>query len=141
MATSRRKQSRRRREQACRAARIGALLLDLHHGLRKVEQCRRALKQLGFSPQRWQEIVNDVSPELRFAVRPRLLDEIVNYLESAAEPVRRDVLVRELAEQGAGLLLRVRHSVAAHLRNRSLALFPDDKIGLPEWKNDVRGSG
>jgi hypothetical protein len=141
MATGRRKQSRRRREQAGRAERIGDLLLDLHQGLRKIEECRRELKDLGFSRERWQEIVNDVDPELRFAMRPKLLDEIVKYLESAAEPVRRDVLVRELAAQGGGLVLRVRQSVAAHLRGKSLALFPGDRIGLPEWKSNIQSSG
>jgi hypothetical protein len=141
MATGRRKQSRRRREQGCRAARIGDLLLDLHQGLRKIEECRRELKDLGFSHERWQEIVNDVDPELRFGLRPKMLDEIVKYLQGAAEPVRRDVLVRELAAQGAGLVVRVRQSIAAHLRNKSLTLFPDDKIGLPAWKKDVPRSG
>ena len=135
-----RKRKPRRRQQACRSARLGALLLKLHHGLRKVELCRRELKELGFSDRRWQEIVNDVNPEMRFAVRPRLLDAIVDFLESAAEPVPREVLTRELTAQGAGLLLRVRHSIATNLRNKSLALYPDDKIGLPEWKRDVRGS-
>jgi hypothetical protein len=140
MATSKRKSRRQRREQPCRSARLGALLLKLHHGLRKVELCRRELKELGFSDRRWQEIVNDVNPDMRFAVRPRLLDAILDFLESAAEPVPREVLARELTAQGAGLLLRVRHSIAANLRNKSLASFPGDKIGLPEWKKDARGS-
>ena len=141
MATSRgKKRPRRRRESAGQSARIGKLLLDLHHALRRVERCRQTLKRLGFPDRRWQEIVNDVNPELRFALRPKLLDAMVDYLESAAEPVDREVLASELTAQGAGLLLRVRHSIAINVRNRRLALFPGDKIGLPEWKKEVQES-
>jgi hypothetical protein len=137
--THKKRSRRQRRNSACRSTRIGALLLDLHSALRRVELCRRALNNMGFSQRRWQEIVNDLDPDLRFLVRPKLLDAIVSYLDSAAEPVCRDVLVRELTAQGAGLLLRVEHSIAANLRNQSLVLYPDDKIGLPEWKTSIQG--
>jgi len=44
------------------AARVGPLLLDLSDALREVERCRIALKAMGYSQKRWQEIVNDVNP-------------------------------------------------------------------------------
>ena len=134
--SSRKKSPARRRRSMCAPARIGALLLSLHHALRRVERCRRTLVRAGFSEKRWQEIVNEVSPELRFALRPKLLDAIVYYLETAGEPVGRELLVRELTAQGAGLWVHVRQSIAANLRNKSLVLYPDDKIGLPEWRKE-----
>lgn len=131
----------RRGKRGCDSKRVGQVLLQVHQALRKLENCRRYLRGAGFSERRWLEIINDVNPELRFAMRPRLLDEIVEYLDTAGQPVARDLLVRELAAQGAGLLVRVRHCIAVNLRNKSLALFPGDRIGLPEWKKSVEESG
>ena len=55
------------------AARVGPLLLTLSKALRDVERCRITLKAMGFSQKRWQEIVNDVNPELRFVLRRCLI--------------------------------------------------------------------
>src|SRR5438105_1746559 len=56
------------------AASIGTLLLTLCNALQEVERCRIALKAMGYSQKRWQEIVNDVNPELRFVLRAQMLD-------------------------------------------------------------------
>jgi hypothetical protein len=85
------------------ASNIGALLLDLRNALQQAERCRLALKALGFSQARWQEIVRDVDPEMRFALRPQILDAIITYLQSVGGPINRQELVRDLNAQGAGI--------------------------------------
>src|SRR5580765_5900608 len=85
-----------RREGAPVAASVGAVLLDLRDALRQAERCRLALLRLGFSRQRWQEIVRDVDQEQRFLLRPQILDAIVTHLLSVGEPVNRQELVRIL---------------------------------------------
>lgn len=116
------------------AARIGALLLDLSNAVRRAERCRRKLNDLGYSPRRWQEIVKEVNPELRFMVRPKMLDAIIACLRDAGEPVDREALVRQLNSQGAGALQRIRHSITGNLRSGDLAIYPGRKIGLPRWR-------
>ncbi len=113
---------------------IGAILLDLRNALRRAERCRRSLSELGYSPQRWQEIVKDVDPELRFMVRPKMLDTIITYLRSADEPVGRDSLVQDLSLQTAGPLRRIRQTITANLHNKNLVLYDGNRVGLPEWR-------
>lgn len=113
---------------------VGAILLDLRNALRRAERCRRALSNLGYSPQRWQEIVKDVDPELRFMVRPKVLDAIITYLRSVGEPVSRNSLVHDLSAQAAGDLRRIRQTITANLHSKNLVMNADNKIGLPEWK-------
>ena len=57
-----------RREGPPLAASVGAVLLDLRDALQQAERCRLALLRLGFSQERWQEIVRDVDQEQRFLV-------------------------------------------------------------------------
>ena len=116
------------------AARIGPLLLALSNALRDVERCRIALKAMGFSHKRWQEIVNDVNPELRFVLRGQTLDAIVAYLKSVGKPVERNRLQRALYNQGAGPMQRIRQSITTNLRAGHLTLHSGSKIGLPSWK-------
>lgn len=116
------------------ASNIGALLLDLSNALQQAERCRLALKTLGFSQARWQEIVRDVDPELRFALRPQILDAIIIYLQSVGEPVNRQELVRILNAQGAGIPQRIKQSITQNLRSGYLMLYPGNKVGLPDWK-------
>lgn len=118
--------------------RIGAVLLELSNAIRRAERCRLALRSMGMSERRWQEIVKDVDPALRFMVRPQMLDAIITRLASAGEPVSRDVLVDELSEQGAGAQDRIRHAITANLRSRKLVLHPDNKIGLPPRRKKKR---
>jgi hypothetical protein len=113
---------------------LGKILLELRNAIRRAEQCRLDLRRLGFSMRRWQEIVKDVDPALRFLVRPQVMDAIIIHLESAREPVSREVLVLALAEQGEGPPDRIRNAVTTNLRARKLVLHPDDKIGLPPRK-------
>ena len=120
---------------ASAAASIGPLLLNLSNALQEVERCRIALKAMGFSQNRWQEIVNDVNPELRFVVRNQMLDPIVAYLKSAGKPVERNRLARALYAQGAGPLQRIRQSITMNLRTGNLTLHSGSKVGLPAWKN------
>lgn len=82
------------------AARVGPVLLELSNALREVERCRTTLKAMGFSQKRWQEIVNEVNPELRFVLRAQVMDLIVGYLKSAGKPVERNQLARALYTQG-----------------------------------------
>src|SRR5438876_6234194 len=117
-----------------RVAKVGAVLLALRNAVRRAERCRRLLKQCGFSERRWQEIVKDVDPELRFMVRPQILDAIVAQLKSVGKPVGRKELERKLSAQGAGSFERIRQSITASLRSGKLALFGQEKIGMPEWK-------
>jgi hypothetical protein len=116
------------------AARVGPLLLDLSDALREVERCRIALKAMGYSQKRWQEIVNDVNPELRFVLRNQMLDPIVAYLKSAGKPVERNRLTRALYAQGAGPIQRIRQSITSNLRVGTLTLHSGNKVGLPTWK-------
>jgi len=117
------------------AARVGPLLLTLSKALREVERCRITLKAMGFSQKRWQEIVNDVNPELRFVLRAQMLDPIVAYLKSVGKPVERNRLQRALFAQGAGPMQRIRQSITTNLRAGNLTLYPGSKVGLPNWTN------
>ncbi|HEU5414384.1 MAG TPA: hypothetical protein VFW31_11535, partial [Candidatus Angelobacter sp.] len=123
-----------KRERAL-AQSVGAILLDLRSALRRAERCRLKLSHLGYSQQRWQEIVREVDPELRFMVRPKTLDAIVAYLRSEGKPVDRESLVRVVAAQRGGEARRIRQSVTANLHNQKLALYAENKIGLPQWKH------
>jgi hypothetical protein len=116
------------------AARVGPLLLTLSQALREIERCRIALKAMGFSQKRWQEIVNDVNPELRFVLRSQMLDAIIAYLKSAGKPVEKNRLTRALYAQGAGPMQRIRQSITINLRAGNLTLHPGNKVGLPAWK-------
>jgi hypothetical protein len=116
-------------------ASVGALLLDLRDALRQAERCRLALRRLGYSKKRWQEIVIDIDPELRFALRPQVLDAIITRLQSVGEPVNRQLLVRALNAQGAGISQRIRQSITVNLRAGNLILCQGNKIGLPGWKD------
>ena len=117
------------------ASNVGAVLLDLRNALQKAERCRLALKALGFSPLRWQEIVKDVDPELRFVVRPQILDTVITHLQSVGEPVDRHELVRDLNAQGAGIPQRIKQSITHGLRSGHLMPYSGNKIGLPAWKD------
>ena len=119
------------------AARVGPVLLELSNALREVERCRIALKGMGFSQRRWQEIVNEVNPELRFALRNQMLDPIVAYLKSAGKPVERNRLARALYAQGAGPIQRIRQSITTNLRIGNLTLYSGNKVGLPAWRHTV----
>ena len=116
------------------AASVGPLLLALSNALREVERCRIALKAMGFPQKRWQEIVNDVNPELRFVLRAQILDAIVAYLKSVGKPVERNQLQRALYRQGAGPMQRIRQSITTNLRAGHLTLHSGSKVGLPAWK-------
>jgi hypothetical protein len=119
---------------ASAAASVGPLLLSLSNALQEVERCRIALKAMGFPRNRWQEIVNDVNPELRFVVRGQMLDLIVAYLKSAGKPVERNRLVRVLHNQAAGPMQRIRHSISTNVKAGNLTLHSGNKVGLPAWK-------
>lgn len=120
---------------AALASNVGAVLLDLRNALQQAERCRLALKALGYSQARWQEIVRDVDPELRFALRPQILDAIVTHLQSVGEPVKRQALVRDLNAQGAGIPQRIKQSITQNLRAGNLTLYKGTRIGLPAWKD------
>jgi hypothetical protein len=119
------------------AASVGPLLLNLRNALTEVERCRIALKAMGFPQHRWQEIVNDVNPELRFALRNQMLDPIVAYLKSAGKPVERNRLARALYNQAAGPIQRIRQSITTNLRIGNLTLYSGNKVGLPAWRHTV----
>jgi hypothetical protein len=123
------------REQArpVAAVKVGSVLLELRDVLRRAEKCRQTLCAVGYSRKQWQDLVNSVAPELRFIVRPQILDVIKIYLRSVGEPVSRETLVNEVNAQGAGSIQRIRSCVTTGLRSRSLTLFPGNKIGLPKW--------
>jgi hypothetical protein len=121
-------------ESAPLVASVGALLLDLRDALRQAERCRLALKRLGYSQERWQEIVREVDPELRFVLRSQILDAIVTHLLSVGEPVNRQELVRDLNAQGAGIPQRIQQSITSNLRSGNLTLHAGNMIGLPAWK-------
>jgi hypothetical protein len=120
---------------ASAAASVGPVLLTLRNALTEVERCRIALKAMGFPQNRWQEIVNDVNPELRFVLRNQMLDPIVAYLKSAGKPVERNRLARALYNQAAGPIQRIRQSITMNLRAGNLTLHSGNKVGLPSWKN------
>lgn len=120
-------------------ASIGQLLLDLRDALQRAQRCRWALQRLGYSDKRWQEIVRDVDPELRFALRPQMLDAIISHLQSVGKPVNRRTLARVLHLQAAGPLQRIRQTITLNLRSGNLTLCPGDKVGLPSWKKRDRG--
>lgn len=113
---------------------MGALLLRLSNALHEVEYCRIALRTIGFPQNRWQEIVNDVNPELRFVVRGQMLDPIVAYLKSAGKPVERNRLVRALYNQAAGSMQRIRQVISINLKAGNLTLHSGNRVGLPAWK-------
>jgi hypothetical protein len=117
------------------ASNVGAILLDLHSALRKAERCRILLRQMGYSEKRWQEIVQDVNPELRFMLRPQILDAIIIHLRSVGNPVNRKTLAQALHAQGAAPLVRIKQTITVHLRSGNLKLFGENKIGLPGWKH------
>lgn len=112
---------------------IGKTLLDLSKALRKADKCRRTLAKLGFSHQRWQEIVNDVDPEFRFMVRPKVLDAILIYLHSVRSPVPKELLIDHLCKQSVGTIQRLRQSITINIRSGKLIVDRQNKIGLPEW--------
>jgi hypothetical protein len=90
---------------------------------------------MGYSQSRWQEIVKDVDPELRFLLRPQILDAIITRLQSIGEPVSRQLLVRDLNAQGAGVVQRIQQAITVNLRSGNLVLMPENEIGLLAWKN------
>src|SRR5215470_15145669 len=91
-----------------KVANIGPLLLELRDALRRAERCRIALFRMGYPQKRWQEIVNEVNPELRFVLQSQMLDPIITYLQSIGKPVDRNVLVRELYAQAVGPIQRIK---------------------------------
>jgi hypothetical protein len=117
------------------AASVGALLLELRNALRQAERCRLALRSLGYSQKHWQEIIKDVTPELRFALRPSVLDSIVSRLESVGKPVPRQSLVRVLLKQEVGPPQRIQQAITANLRG-ILVLHSGDRIGLAAWQEE-----
>jgi hypothetical protein len=121
-------------QKPCQGAKIGAVLLALEDVIHRAERCRQKLTRFGFSQKRWQEIVNDVDPDLRFVARPKILDAIITFLHSTGKPLKKEFLVRELTAQGAGHPRRIRQSITNNLRNKNLALNSKNEIGLPEWK-------
>ena len=120
------------------SAKIGKLLLELHAALVRVDRCRRDLWNLGYPSERWQEIVNSVEPEARFAARRRILDAIRAHLESAGEPMGRDRLANELSALRAGPRAQVQAVIAVWVKKRALKQFPGNKVGLPGGSKRVR---
>ena len=118
------------------ALNVGAVLLELNNALRTAARCRITLRQMGYSEKRWQEIVKDVTPELRFMLRPQVLDAIISHLDSVGHPVNRKVLAQTLYAQGAASLMRIKQAITTHLRSGNLKLFEENKIGLPAWKDE-----
>ncbi|HEY7403661.1 MAG TPA: hypothetical protein VIB39_09080 [Candidatus Angelobacter sp.] len=116
------------------AASVGELLLDLRDALQRAQRCRLALQGLGYSHKRWQEIVRDIDPDLRFALRPQILDAILSHLQGAGKPVNRKALTRILHMQEVGTLQRIRQAITLNLRSGNLLLYPGNRIGLPAWK-------
>jgi hypothetical protein len=116
-------------------ANIGLVLLELRDALRRAERCRIALFRMGYSQKRWQEIVNEVNPELRFVLQSQMLDPIVTYLKSVGKPVDRNKLARELYAQAVGPIQRIKQSITINLRSGNLTLHSGNKVGLPAWKN------
>jgi hypothetical protein len=122
------------------ASNVGVILLELHHALRTAERCRITLRQLGYSQKRWQEIVKDVNPELRFMLRPQIVDDIITHLQSTGKPIDRNALAERLNLQGSGHLMRIKQAITTNLRSGVLKRFGENKIGLPAWTTkDKRG--
>ncbi|HZD95484.1 MAG TPA: hypothetical protein VE133_14575 [Candidatus Sulfotelmatobacter sp.] len=117
------------------ASNVGVILLELHRALRTAERCRVTLRELGYSQKCWQEIVKDVNPELRFMLRPQILDDIITHLQSVGKPMDRTALAHRLNLQGAGQLMRIKQTITANLRSGNLKRFGENKIGLPAWTN------
>jgi len=122
-------------ETASLASSVGVVLLELHNALGTAERCRVALRHLGYSQKRWQEIVKEVDPGLRFVLRPQALDAIITHLQSAGEPINRTALANILDSQGAGPLQHIKRAITVNLRNGNLKLLAENKIGLPTWTN------
>ena len=120
------------------ATRVGPVLLTLNKALQEVEHCRITLQSMGFPQKRWQEIVNDVNPELRFVVQAQMLDPIIAYLKSVGKPVNRNKLARDVYAQAAGPMQRIRQSITTNLRSGKLTLHHGNKVGLPEWKEQKK---
>jgi hypothetical protein len=120
------------------AASVGPILLTLRNALQQVERCRIVLQSMGYSQKRWQEIVNDVNPELRFVLQSQMLDPIIAYLKSVGRPVNRNKLARDVFAQAAGPMQRIRQSITTNLRSGKLTLHYGDKVGLPEWKEQKK---
>jgi hypothetical protein len=118
-----------------RVANIGPILLQLRDALRRAERCRIALFRMGYSQKRWQEIVNEVNPELRFVLQSQMLDPIVTYLKSVGIPVERNRLARVLHAQGVGPIQRIKQSITTNLRSGHLTLHSGNRVGLPDWKS------
>jgi hypothetical protein len=121
-----------RLERELQEGKLGTVLLDLRSGLLKIERSRRALTEYGLSQRRWLEIVKDIDPNLRFLVRPQVMDAIVVYLESVDGPVERTQLVNEMAARGVGTWERIRQIIRMNLQNGKLKLLAENKIGLPK---------
>jgi hypothetical protein len=119
-------------EKELEQGRIGEILLDIHRGIHLVERGRRALTRYGLSHRRWLEIVRDIDPNFRFMARPQEMDNIVTYLESVGEPVKKRQLVNEMAGRGVGTLERIRQVIRINLKTGKLKEFPENQIGLPE---------
>jgi hypothetical protein len=115
------------------ASNVGVILLELHHALRTAERCRVALRQLGYSQKRWQEIVKDVNPELRFMLRPQIVDDIITHLQSVGKPIDRNALTVRIHAQGSGHLMRIKQAITINLRSGVFKRFGENKIGLPAW--------
>lgn len=120
---------------------IGKVLLDLRDALRKAERCRRALAGYGVSRRRWQEIVRDIDPNLRFMARPQLLDAVITYLESLTEPVEIDNLVTDLHERGAGTAERIRQVIRMNLGAGRLERHPENRIALARRRSQSLARG
>jgi len=121
-------------ENARVATSIGPLLLNLNNALQQVELCRISLRAMGYPQKRWQEIVNDVNPELRFVLQSQMLDPIIAYLKSVGKPVNRNKLARDLYAQAVGPIQRIRQSITMNLRSGNLTHHSGNKVGLPAWK-------
>ncbi|HZI55510.1 MAG TPA: hypothetical protein VFF39_01980 [Verrucomicrobiae bacterium] len=92
---------------------------------------------MGYPQKRWQEIVNDVNPELRFILQSQMLDPIIAYLKSVGKPVNKNTLARELYAQAAGPMQRIRQSITMNLRAGNLTHHSGNKVGLPAWKEPL----
>lgn len=132
MVRGRRKLEPAQRSGPCPGTKIGTVLLALHNAIRSAQQCRQTLHTLGISRKEWQEIVQDVNPDMRFLARPQGLDVIVALLEKAGKPLVREALVRMLLVQG-GSSRQARYRIHGYLQDGRLTLYRGDKIGLPEW--------
>jgi hypothetical protein len=113
---------------------IGDTLLKFRNALIRAKKCRRVLVQQDFSQERWMEIVAEVEAELRFIVRPDLLDAVVQHLLKAGKPITRRAVVRDLVQQRVGGAERIRQSITLGLRSGELTLFPGKMIGISRWK-------